>query len=129
MPYQRDYSKVAESSGRDPVPAGKYIVKIDKIAELKTKESGLPLIKVRYKIAGGEHVGRYIFDQIVLFPDDSPGAGIAKHFLHVIGEPYEGQFSIDPKNWLDRVLDITVKIDEQYNNNKVVRHDQYEDLP
>lgn len=128
MQYQRDYSKVSESGNFDPVPAGKYTVRIDAIAEKKTK-SGHPMVKVRYKIVGGDHMGKNIFDQIVIFPGDQPGAGITKHFLHVIGEPYEGPFTVDPHNWMKRVLDITVTIDPEYNNNKVVKHDVYEDLP
>ena len=128
MQYQRDFSSVSELGDRDLLPADEYVVEISSVREAQTK-SNLPLIKIRYRVVRGAYENRNVFDQIVIFPGDQSGAGITKHFLHVIGEQYEGKCIIDPLKWIKKRLTISVIIDKAYNNNKVIRHTLYEDLP
>ena len=120
MSYKMNYGGVAESGTFEPLPVGAYRVTIDKIEETTTKGAGLPMIKVRYKVSSGKYTGRFIFDNVVLFGKTDKGAGMTKHFLHIIDEPYDGDFDVDPDNWVGKELTVQVKIDEKYNSNKVV---------
>ena len=125
MTYKANYDTVSESGNFEPLPEGNYTVKIEKIQETTTKKSGLPLIKIRYKVIDeGKFKNRILFDQITLFEGDAPGAGITKHFLHVIGQPYQGDFEIDPGAWVDAELQVKIVIDKQYDSNKVKSHSE-----
>ena len=127
--YRRNYKGVDES-GFELLPTGNYSVEIAKVQEGKTKDGKKDLIKIRYRvILPADHKGRLIFDQITLLQGDEPGAGITKHFLHVIDEPYDGDFEIIPENWIGKKLNVGVVVDEQYNNNKIKTHDAFEDIP
>lgn len=128
MKYKLDYGKVSESSS-DPVPKGKYNVEIIKLETTETSK-GDPMIRLRTKILNGLYKGRIIFDQIVLFPPDAVGAGFTKHFLHVIGEPFEGDsLDVNTDRWLGKRYTVVADVDEQYNSNKVKSRDFLDDIP
>lgn len=120
--YELDYKNVAESSGMfEPLPAGEYEVTIKRVEETQTQETQRPMIKVLYEVMKPvEHAGRNLFDQVVLIEAGGKGAGITKHFLHVIDEPYEGAFTVDPDNWIGKSLKVSVVVtpDGKYNNIK-----------
>lgn len=120
--YSLDYNGVAESTGEfEPLPEGEYEVCIDKVEETQTKQTGRPMIKVLYKVMKPkEHEGRILFDQVVLVEAGAKGAGMTKHFLHVIDEPYEGNFEVDPDHWVGKSLKVSVTVTEdgKYNNVK-----------
>lgn len=126
--YDVNYQNVSESYSFEPLPDGDYTVEIKAIEE-KVSKNGRPLIKVRYEVDFGTFRGRRIFDQVTIFNGDEPGAGITKHFLHVISEPHEGAFRVTPDNWIGRKLVVKVKIDPKWNNNKVVSRDFAESIP
>ena len=128
MVYKMNYTGVNEAMSRDPLPDGSYNVKIEKIDE-KIAKSGRPLIKVRYKVISGPHAGRLIFDYVVLFAGGEPGAGMTMHFLKVIGQPHEGNFDVEPKNWIDKELSVSVITDPAYNSNKVKAREKLEEIP
>ena len=78
MGYKVNYKGVSESG--EPLPEGTYSVRIKKIQETVTKEKQRPMIKIQYQVMGGAYQGRVIFDNIVIFNGDEPGAGMTKHF-------------------------------------------------
>lgn len=57
---------------------------------------------------------------ITFLPKEQKGAGMALHFLKVIGQPYEGVFDIEPKNWERRMFmgKVIVSTYEGKKNNK-----------
>lgn len=129
MSHMVDYTNVTESQNFEPLPEGEYGVTIEKVVESLTKETGRPLIKIQYNVVNGKNANRKLFDNIVIFEGDAKGAGITKHFLHVIDEPYEGKFAVNPDNWVGKSLTVKVTIDEQWNSNKIVSREVYSDLP
>lgn len=76
----------ADTSGFDPVPAGRYNVHVHKTEMDQTKNegklpAGTPLVKVQLKIQDGECEGRLIFDQFVLPPAGYEKQAIMLGFL------------------------------------------------
>lgn len=128
MSYRMNYSQVAETGNFEPLPDGVYSVEIEKYEETETSK-GKPMIKVRYRIVSEKHKNRKLFDQIVLFGPEDKGAGMTKHFLHIIGEPHEGEFEVNPENWIGKKLMARIVIDTKYNNNKVVGREVIDDIP
>ena len=113
-----NYTGVVGSGTFEPLPAGQYLVEIAR-KEDKTSTNGDPQVRLRLKVMSGEYAGRLIFDQVTLIPGGKPGAGFAKNFLRCIEEPCDGDFEFDSDRWVGKKLIVTVKIDEQYNSNKV----------
>lgn len=126
--YPVNYSNVNESQKFEPLPEGTYPVQIERIEETRTK-GGKPMIKVRYVVTSGQHKGRKLFDQVTLFEANEKGAGITKHFLHIIGEPYEGEFEVDPDNWPGRDLQVTVTVDTKFDSNQIKSRELPEEIP
>lgn len=133
MGFHYDTTGVAESSTFEPVPEDTYNVEIEKVQDstnlgtpLKSG-NGDPLIRVRYKILEGKYKDRKLFDQICFIKKGNKGDGIAKHFLHVIDEPFEGVFDVKPENWVGKQLAVTVKIGEYQGKakNEVVSREPY----
>jgi len=96
-------------------PQGKYNVEILEVAD-KTSKSGDPMLSVKFAVAEGEYSGCWVWDNIIISDDpESPGhkiLGRSKHFLHCIGEPYEGdpvEWNCD--NWIGKICKI--KIDHE----------------
>ena len=122
--FKVNYSGVVESGNFEPLPAGDYSVVIGRVETVKTLK-GDPMVKVRYNVINGEYDGRVLFDNVVIFGGNKPGAGMTKHFLHVIEEQYDGEFEIVPSNWVGKKLNVVLKVDEKYNNNKVTERKEY----
>lgn len=122
MPIRYDATGVESMKGFDPFPPGEYDLVI-KNTEEKTTEKGFPMVNVTCEVAAGEYEGRKLFHNVVFLPpkndDGTPrkGAGISLHFLHAIGEPYEGEFETDPVLWIGRKFTAQVMI-EEYNGVK-----------
>ena len=114
------------SGGSYLIPAGRYRLKIIDTEEGKTKKED-PMVRVDFKVMGGEHDGKTLkFHNVTFFGRDEdgaskPGAGIAIHFLKTIGQPWEGDFQVDHMKWRGKELDANV-IEDVYNgkvSNKV----------
>ena len=92
------------------IPEGTYEVEITEVTDGYTK-AGDPMINTKNVITTGEFKGKWVFDNIVI-PGKDSGAfkimGRTMHFLHVIGEPYEGEFVYNTDNWLYKKATITV---------------------
>ncbi len=86
-------------------PDGEYNLKIID-AKAGTTGNGDPKVTVDYEIADGAYKGLPIsYHTITFFRDKtSKGVGIALKFLKSIGEPFEGNFSWDERNWVGKRL-------------------------
>lgn len=87
------------------IPDGEYTLRIIN-AEPGTTAKGDDKVTVDYEIVGGTYnLQKIKYHTITFFKDkNSKGAGIALKFLKSIGEPYEGQFSWDERNWIGKKL-------------------------
>lgn len=93
------------------IPEDVYDVQINEVGE-KTTKNGDPMASVKFVILTGEYKGKWLFDNIVIPKPGSPSFGImgrTMHFLHVIGQPYQGKFSVDTDSWPFKKLKVKVK--------------------
>lgn len=75
-----DLTKAAGDAGFDPIPASIYDVIVDE-ASATQSSNGKDMIKATFKVEGGPHDTRKIFNQFVISPD-SPN-GLAFFFRHM----------------------------------------------
>ena len=115
FPY--DTTGVKEAGNFPPIPDDEYLFRIVETIVGKTVSGADILVKVTLVVKDGEYAGRKVWHQVCFKPPQEAGAGFAKHWLHAIGEPYEGKISVDPDNWIGKVVRATTKI-EEYNNKK-----------
>ena len=55
-----DWDRTAAAGDFEPLPAGLYVAHVQ-AAELFTARTGTPGVKIKFRVAEGEHVGRMIF--------------------------------------------------------------------
>lgn len=107
---------VKESDGSFVLlPQGKYAFEITEVGESVTT-NGDPMAKLVLVVKEGEHKGNKVWDNIVI-PNEGSKAwkimGRTKHFLHCIGEEYEGEFDYDTSRWVLKTVVADVKHETQ----------------
>lgn len=114
------------SGGSLLVPTGKYRLRIVDTEEGRTLKGDYK-VTVKVRVVGGDHDGKTIPFHTVTFKgrDEEgkplPGAGRAIHFLKTIGEPWEGEFTVNHLTWRGKEF-IGDVIEDEYNgkvNNKI----------
>lgn len=98
MPFNYDTTGVQESGDFTPIPKGEYVLRIKKTDEKKNK-NGDPMVGVQLIVEEGDYKGRSIWHNVSFPEKGAKGSGMAKHWLHAIGQPYEGKVKVDPKEW------------------------------
>lgn len=107
-------NQVQENMGGScPLPEkGIYDVEIVLVKD-KTSSNGDPMISIKLNITSGVFQDSWVWDNILIPHLDSVAAkilGRTKHFLHCIGEPYEGEeLEWDSDRWLYRKCKIRVE--------------------
>ena len=113
-------AKGIKENGNDftPIPRGTYLLKIDKATDknkdgfLLESKNGNTMVNVQFSVVNGPHAGRKLFHNVVFMKDpEAKGAGMAIHFLKVIGEPWEDEFDVIPERWEGRKLSAYVVIE------------------
>ena len=85
-------------------PEGEHWFEISETEDATTK-NGDPMVKITLKGVDPESTGSFVWDNIVIPLPNSPSfkiMGRTKHFLHCIGEPYEGEVEFDSDRWIGR---------------------------
>lgn len=100
------------------LPIGEYYTEIINKKDMESA-NGDPLVVVKLLVCRGEYKGiAWVWDNILIPPLSSPSAkilGRTKHFLHCIGEPYEGEeVAWNSDNWLGK--EVKIKIDHEQPN-------------
>jgi hypothetical protein len=100
-----DLQKAAgEAAGFEPVPAGTYDVVVDS-AQAKPTSSGKNMIAVKFKVENGPYVGKIVYNQFVLSPDNENALAFFFRHMAALGLG-EGYFATQPP--LERVAtDLT----------------------
>lgn len=84
-------------------PEGSYNAEIAEVKD-KTSSNGDPMVSIKLVITSGEYQDSWVWDNILIPHLDSQAAkilGRTKHFLHCIGEPYDGEeVKWDSDRWL-----------------------------
>ena len=119
MSHRYDGSNVKPGSGYEPIPKGRYLLLIIDAQEGHTKTNGDYKVVVEYRVYTGPFEKRRIkFHNVIFFPPDHPMAGLALHYLRCIGEPYEGEFDVNPDAWLGKLVWGEVAIKGKFNEVK-----------
>ena len=111
MEINVDMTDVTEGGVFVTIPEGQYTVQIKEATDGHSK-AGDPMINVMMEVVVGEFAGAKLWDNILFPPADSTRAkilGRSMHFLHCIGEPYEGKFKVQTENWPYQKCSIMVK--------------------
>ena len=94
------------------VEEGEHFARIDEMQEAIT-QNGDDMVKIKLTIVSGVSQDCWLWDNLVISDNpDSPGykvLGRTKHFLHCIGEPYEGQIEVDTDRWINKEVKIKVE--------------------
>lgn len=116
MKYSIDTEGAEENTGGFVlIPEDTYEVMIVEKSD-KTTTKGDPMVNVKLEISEGKYKGKPLYDNIVIPCQGSPSFGImgrTMHFLHVIGQPYQGNFVTDSDKWLYSKLKVKVKHEKQ----------------
>lgn len=108
--FKHNTTGVNESGDFSPIPEGTYTFRIKK-TEIRESSKGDKQVNITLVVSEGKYEGRKVFYLITFLPPDSDGAGIAKRWLHAIGEEYEGEITVNPSQWSGPVK-ADVKIEE-----------------
>jgi len=99
-----------------PAPEGDYTLEITG-AEEKESKKGSPMANVALEISEGEYKGKKLWHNVTFLPKSETASGIAKHFLHAIGEPHDGKVDVDMGNWKGKMLKVHLIISEYIDKN------------
>ena len=104
MPFNYDDVGV-EKRGGPSIPPGDYPAVITSATPGLTK-NGDDKVTVTYEIIDGPHKGKTLKNHNVTFfkTRSAKGAGFALDFLKSIGEPWQGQFEVDEKRWINKYV-------------------------
>lgn len=119
--FNYDTTGVSDS-GFEPLPNGDYNFIVAEVKEGVSKKNNYPQVRV---VLETEHdgVSRKIWHSITFIPPTELGAGIAKHWLKCIGQPFEGKIIVNPQKWIGKRVKCAVglqKNDPRYNEIKTV---------
>ena len=125
----------ADLKGFDPIPAGTYDAVVFNVEPIEAENPegrlpvGTPGINVQFKIDGTQFDNRRVFNRYWMPGDDyddekrKKTLGMLARYLMAIGYPEEevtkAGFKLDIEDMINRECKVTVKVDREYNNNKV----------
>lgn len=96
----------AKVQGLEPLPAGVYTATIVK-AEVGTSKAGNEKIDIQWKVEGGKHDGRVIFDTLTF---TEKALFRVKATLKGLGFPADFRGEVKPEDLVGRTAKITVDI-------------------
>ncbi len=130
MRGRADTTGVEEGGNFEMLPPGWYVAEITDVEDSETK-NGDYMAKIKLAIVGGEYTGFGCRDVIVISNNPtSPGykiLGRTKHFLHMIGQPYEGKFDYDTDEWMWKKVEILVG-HKEWNGKLYPKVDEYQEM-
>lgn len=116
MKMSMDYGNTNEAGDFSPAPSGIYKLKIMTLEDGETR-NGDPKVSVVLKVSAGQYVGKKVYHNVTFMAPDHPGAGFAKHWLRVIGQPYEGKVTVDTSRWGGAEFLARLAVEEYTNKN------------
>jgi len=91
------------------IPDGELPFEIIAVEEGETKK-GDPMVTSICKVIGEKYANRRIWHRVYFLTGN--GAGIGKHWLKAIGEPFEGEIEVNPEAWKGKTFIGTVSSEE-----------------
>ncbi len=104
-----DFTEV-EVAEFDPIPRGRYAVRVVEVEEREGQESGLAYFNMQYEVIEGDHEGRKVFDNLSFSPK---ALWRLKGFLLAAGyteEELAGELSIEADELIEVEIEVQVVI-------------------
>lgn len=118
MAFSYNSTGIQMGGGFEPIKTGTYYMEILATEEGISAKGKNPMVKVTMGVIDDPMLyGKKIVHYVTFMDKNKPGAWMSVHFLKTIGEPWEGDFIVDPKRWIGRRLEAYV-IEEDYEGKK-----------
>lgn len=114
-----DASTVEPSTGKDPIPAGKYIAIIVESAMKPTKSGNGQYLEFEYQIVDGEHKGRKVWSRHNLQHPNATAMQIARGELSAICRAVDVMAPKDSAELHNLPLTVTVKVQKRQDNGEL----------
>lgn len=108
-----DVPDATENKGYEPIPEGRYVVKVDNVIEKVTK-NGDDMWALTLKVVGGDHGGAKIFDNITF---SERGLSRCKLVAHRLGVNLDNGYDLQISDILDRKCEVDVLISDYVDRN------------
>ena len=101
-------------AGEYTITDGEYDLTIEKTNDEKATAKGDYMVSCSLKVASGEKKGFTLKHWVTFInPANNPkAAGMSIHWLKTIGEPWQGKFKIEPKNWVGKTFHAYLEASE-----------------
>lgn len=114
-----DASAVEPSSGKDPIPAGKYIAVISASEMKPTKNGNGQYLELEYQVLDGEHKGRKVWSRHNLQHTNAQAVQIARGELSAICRAVGIMTPKDSAELHNLPLCVTVKVKKREDNGEL----------
>jgi hypothetical protein len=111
-----DASQVEPSAGRDPIPAGKYVVAVTASEMKPTKNGTGQYLELEYQVLDGEHKGRKLWSRHTLQHPSAQTVQIARGELSAICRAIGIMTPKDSAELHNLPLTVTVKVKKREDN-------------
>jgi hypothetical protein len=108
-----DFSKIDDVQDFSPLPDGKYLCRLTEIEEAST-QYGDEMWKLRFEVIQGEHIGRFIFDNMVF---SEAALKRVKLICSRLGLDVSGEIDLTPSLLEGRKCYVSV-LTEEYEDNE-----------
>lgn len=98
--YDSTGVKMDAPGGKFTLPDGDHTFRIVEAKPGKSKKGYFMVECICEVINELDLIGRRLKHWVTFLPPESKGAGMAIHFLKVIGQPWEGKFKITSADWI-----------------------------
>lgn len=115
MSFNYDATGIEITGNFTPAPPGKYNLVIKECKEKVTK-NGDPMVSALCEIDDAGWLGTRVWHNVSFLGKDETGkprkgAGMAVHFLKVIGESWEGNFEVNCESWVGKRFRAQLKVE------------------
>jgi hypothetical protein len=114
-----DANQVEPSSGKDPVPAGKYVAAITNSEMKPTKNGAGQYLEIEYQILDGEHKGRKLWSRHTLQHTSAQTVQIARGELSAVCRAIGIMQPKDSAELHNLPLTVTVKLKKREDNGEL----------
>ena len=114
-----DANQVEPSSGKDPVPAGKYVAAITNSEMKPTKNGAGQYLELEYQIIDGEHKGRKLWSRHTLQHTSAQTVQIARGELSAVCRAIGVMQPKDSAELHNLPMTVTVKVKKREDNGEL----------
>lgn len=111
-----DASQVEPSAGRDPLPAGKYVVAVTASEMKPTRNGAGQYLELEYQVLEGEHKGRKLWSRHTLNHPSAQTVQIARGELSAICRAIGIMTPKDSAELHNLPLSVTIKVKKREDN-------------